>query len=359
METAGEVRIAFQPARGAVAVALRRPSVARVFCSALPEQVPGLAGRLFSLCGFSQSVAARLAVLGAQGVSMGDAERLRAMAGLLTERIAETLRALLLQWPRQCSDVRALAQLRDLLAAARAIMEHAVDERWPSNLTEAVARLDAAASALGVPVGDGLPLPDTACARLFADVERDRCFAAVSPDPLLFADDPAVVSRLRSDPAYASRPSLDGRVVETGGYARLAATQAVTGFHLADRFMARLRDVRASLDQLAGLACGDTGDAGPLMAGAAQADGCGYGAVECARGRLYHQAEMGSDERIRAYRILAPTEWNFHPDGPFVRMIAFSCAAGREVDVSAVRRLAALFDPCVAVSLSVEDAGHA
>lgn len=45
-----------------------------------------------------------------------------------------------------------------------------------------------------------------------------------------------------------------------------------------------------------------------------QMDGEGIGQVEAARGRLVHWVKL-VDGRIEDYRILAPTEWNFHPEG--------------------------------------------
>ena len=70
--------------------------------------------------------------------------------------------------------------------------------------------------------------------------------------------------------------------------------------------------------------------------------------MECARGRLYHLAEMGHDGRIVSYAVLAPTEWNFHEDGPYVGALVGARPGRGEAALLAAERLAALIDPCVA-----------
>ena len=95
-----------------------------------------------------------------------------------------------------------------------------------------------------------------------------------------------------------------------------------------------------------------------LAAGPAGAN-AGFGAVESARGRLYHWAEMGPDERIVAYAILAPTEWNFHPAGPFVAGLLGARVGHGEGARLAVTRLAALFSPCVAFDVTLKESARA
>jgi Ni,Fe-hydrogenase I large subunit len=91
-----------------------------------------------------------------------------------------------------------------------------------------------------------------------------------------------------------------------------------------------------------------------LAAGPAGAN-AGFGAVESARGRLYHWAEIGPEERVAAYAILAPTEWNFHPVGPFVAGLLGARVGQGEAARLAAARLAALFDPCVAFDVTLKE----
>jgi Ni,Fe-hydrogenase I large subunit len=84
-------------------------------------------------------------------------------------------------------------------------------------------------------------------------------------------------------------------------------------------------------------------------------DGCGLACVETARGTLLHQIQLDGD-RIGRYVIVAPTEWNFHPQGSFVREIDARPAANRAKAVMAARRLVLSLDPCVACELRIRDA---
>ncbi len=78
----------------------------------------------------------------------------------------------------------------------------------------------------------------------------------------------------------------------------------------------------------------------------------GIGQVEAARGRLVHWMRLEEDI-VRSYRILAPTEWNFHPEG----VVARGLRALPDGDEQDLRRMAALLietvDPCVGYELTV------
>lgn len=364
---AGTIRIDVTVSRAlacSVAVRASRPrGLTRMFVGRRPEEAPALAGQVFSLCGFAQSAASRLAVLNAADLAMDDRERAGTGAGLLAERIFETLRALILHWPTPLSTSLAAGagrHLRAALGATQAIIAGAraggIDG---TDLTAAVARLRAASTGLGV-AGDGdAPLAGTACDAILRDTAGDRVFTGRRPDPLTVEDDVEVVTRLCDEPDYASLPHLSGRVVETGAYARFGAAGAVAGSHLAHRFLARLDDVGSCLRQLTNLARTGEHDWASLASDGPTPGAGGYGAVECARGRLYHQAEIGGDGRLSAYRILAPTEWNFHPAGPFVETLLSSRIGSDEAAVRSVSRLAALFDPCVAFEVDIREAAHA
>jgi coenzyme F420-reducing hydrogenase alpha subunit len=125
------------------------------------------------------------------------------------------------------------------------------------------------------------------------------------------------------------------------------------GNGLAPRLTARLADLTLSLASLETAL--RSGEADESSSGCEAGSDAGYGVVESARGRLYHLAQISSRGRIGAYRILAPTEWNFHANGPFVaNVLGARLPRGGRGRLS-LERLAALFDPCVGFEVSVRE----
>ena len=80
-------------------------------------------------------------------------------------------------------------------------------------------------------------------------------------------------------------------------------------------------------------------------------EGRGCGSVQAARGLLVHHVRL-EDDRIADLRILAPTEWNFHPDGPLALGL-LGIPAGDDLEWRA-RLLCLALDPCVACVIRVE-----
>jgi hypothetical protein len=145
---------------------------------------------------------------------------------------------------------------------------------------------------------------------------------------------------LLNDAGFAERPLWRGAPAETGPWTRSGHAEAPRDVW--ERLGARLAD-------LARIASGV-----PLAQGAiALAPGVGLAWSEMARGLLLHAVELEAGERdadgARAarYRVLAPTEWNFHPDGAFGRRVAEA-----SLDGAGMRLAAAALDPCVALEIT-------
>ena len=80
--------------------------------------------------------------------------------------------------------------------------------------------------------------------------------------------------------------------------------------------------------------------------------GRGLSQIEAARGRLVHGV-LSEGNSVRDYRILAPTEWNFHPRGGLARALA-GLEAGDEADLRGqASLLIEAVDPCVGYELRV------
>lgn len=81
--------------------------------------------------------------------------------------------------------------------------------------------------------------------------------------------------------------------------------------------------------------------------------GVGLAQVQAARGLLVHRVALQGG-RVADYRILAPTEWNFHPQG----VAALGLATLPSTDDRTLLQLAGLFvtalDPCVAYDVHLD-----
>ena len=86
-------------------------------------------------------------------------------------------------------------------------------------------------------------------------------------------------------------------------------------------------------------------------------DVTGMGIVQAARGVLIHHMELDghsvSDSVVTDYKIVAPTEWNFHPQGTFVKILKGSCVSLEQLPIL-VESLIRLIDPCVGWQLELD-----
>lgn len=76
------------------------------------------------------------------------------------------------------------------------------------------------------------------------------------------------------------------------------------------------------------------------------ASSIGRALVETARGLLMHEVVMDGDV-VADYLIVAPTEWNFHPQGLLQDQLFGADARDREALQQRVSRLVTTLDPCV------------
>lgn len=310
----------------AAAVASTRPQASRVLLGQPVARVLDLVPRLFSLCGQAQGVVARLACDAARGEMPDAAALLEDGRRVALEAIGEHLWRLLLDWPPLLGQpVRKddfLVWRKRLLAvkdAAQGAVLGAELHIWLS-----------AERPLSIEPGTALP-PGTLL-------------------PMLTAE---AWGRQGLDEGFAEQPTFAGLPAETGPLARRFGNGEVAGLHatgqgVAARLAARYADLyflAAALlepQKLAGWL-----DAVPL------AGNVGLARVETARGLLLHLTQV-KDGRVGRYVIVAPTEWNFHPQGAFVSEIT-GCPAASNTEAEALaRRLALSLDPCVTYQIDVK-----
>lgn len=154
--------------------------------------------------------------------------------------------------------------------------------------------------------------------------------------------------------AFVAAPSWSGVPRETGALQRqcdnpsVAASQQAYGNALLPRLLARLFELADVVERITLL----VDQVAPAVAGpaVAQADGSGIAQVEAARGRLVHWLRI-ADGRVADYRILAPTEWNFHPGGALAQGL-LSLPVDDDLPQLA-RLLVDAIDPCVEAHVEV------
>ena len=312
----------------AAEVANRRPLAARVLIGQPAERAVDLVPRLFSLCGGAQGVAARLALGAASGKAPNPDGLLVDGRSVALEAIGEHLWRLLLDWP-------------PMLGRPASKDEFLV---WRKRLLAVTDQPEAAA--LGEALGQWLS------AEAPLSVEQ----TAAEPGALLPMFDAVTWARQRIDEAYATAPTYASQPAETGALARRADDAEVARLHAAGQGVAaRLAARYADLRFLAAALLEPPRLAGWLDA-APVAEGVGLARVETARGLLLHLTQV-KDGRVGGYVIVAPTEWNFHPHGAFVREITGCPAASRTAAEQVARRLALALDPCVAYEIVVNEIG--
>ncbi len=338
-------------------------------------RLPGLMASLFNLCGHAHRLCSQLAI-GAAAPGLlpppeAVAERLR------RETAAEHIRRIGLDWPRLLApgDAHAAALASTALRscpwptqnhpdpwpALRDWLQHALLHRpatdwlaaWQAGGTDWL-------DTWGQRHGQWLPL-------LLRRAHSTDAFAPLSPHTALRPHGHApslcmLGATLALKPAFALRPQWHGACAHTGPWSRLgggADGVPLTPWAMLGTRLAEL--VRLTLD--GGDSCLDWGAVatGPRR---------GLAWVEMARGLLVHQVEVDpGTQRVLACRVVAPTEWNFHPQGEVAQRLARLDPGLPEAALARrVQLLVAAFDPCVpftierqitAARLAPQEASHA
>lgn len=190
-------------------------------------------------------------------------------------------------------------------------------------------------------------------ARWLAAVQSHARALALPCRPLALVDEGVaglrtLIGALAEDPDFPERPLWHDAPAETAPWTRAGRGEPLAGgFGVWQRLGARLADL-AALAEGEGLAHGAL----------ALDDGEGIAWSEMSRGLLIHWVRMddgprrADTARIADYRVFAPTEWNFHPQGAFGRALA----EGR-FDAADARLAALALDPCI--RFDVEEPAHA
>jgi hypothetical protein len=175
--------------------------------------------------------------------------------------------------------------------------------------------------------------------------------------PLRLLDDipghlPALAALL-ADEGYSAAPHWQGVIPDTGPWVRHHDAEPLPADNAWMRLHARLADL---------LHLALPGGEQWLAAGALPLSGHeGIAWVEMSRGLLVHWLRLapatdGGGPRVAAARVLAPTDWNFHPRGVLAQALVPLSDTDTARDDAC--RLAVAFDPCVAFSVEPPPAGQ-
>ncbi len=312
-DIAGEIRVRLTDAAGRirrVEIASTRPTeAARIFEGKTPEEMCATIGRVFSLCGTAQTVAALAAVEEALGIEPAPGVTAARDAARRAEMFTQIVTRLALHWPRVLGLPLAPDAVRAAMVAERAIEAQVLGEGWRR---PGAALPDGTADAPEVDVSRLVgPLADTLAAR---GIESYGALPdAVAPEHGVLAtywDHPSV-ARARTDHGV-------------GLAARLAAGEVALGA-LPGEIRADLAAVRPTPPRPA-----------------ARNSGRGTATVDTARGPLTHRVEI-EDGRVIRCRTEAPTEPNFADGGPVATGLT-----GAAADPVAAELHVLAIDPCVA-----------
>ena len=292
-----------------VGVASARPAVAQALRGRQADAAVRLVPLLFALCGKAQGRAATLALEAARGTEHP--------AQLDPAIQHEALREHLWRWLLDLPPLLGEAAMRDeFVAAARST---ASGQRDALGALLAGSRVEALRRRLleAEDASDSEP-------RLLPPLDAPTSLAAWP----------------RLDAGFCRRPHWQGTAAETGALARQRGRARTPAPAFALRWLARLEELR---DWAAGR---EEVGAGGTASAAQGAPGIGRALVETARGLLIHEIVLDG-ECLADYLIVAPTEWNFHPQGPLTRWLAGRDASDRDALQTFAARAVAALDPCV------------
>jgi len=377
--------VAGQPNR--VRIQSSRPLLAaRIFQGKHPHEVLLQLPLVFSVCGIAQATAAVQAFRQALEIAASAPDDAARALLVQMETAREHLWRILIDWPEfldEPADASRVASLHAMLPVFRKALFDAGDafslqaelQVDADTLQAQIDHLDGLLAGLvfGEPPAQWLRISEpgalhdwsrrsgSVAARLLQTVSGRGWQGLGAADcgflPDLEAD--RLNRQLAAPEAdrFIAKPLWDDRACETTPLARqrdsglIRSLSREYGNGLLTRLVARLVEL-AQIPAVMRALVAQTGAARSRYVNPALPAGVGIGQVEAARGRLVHRIEL-DDGVVHRYQILAPTEWNFHPDGVVARGLAQLPGS----DAAALQCQAAMLintvDPCIGYDLQV------
>ena len=306
----------------------RTASVATLLIGRKVDEAIKMLPVLYSLCAHAHMAAAQLAT--GREIAAG-ADLL-----VLAENAREHLLRIMLGWQTANLISMPAPPVMALVPDMKQAIEGGMSDQVANQLAqylEAHVLGCSPAQFLQCDVSEWVSATDTAAAHYLRTVIANgwQSVGAVTPAFLPDLKVEPLASYMQQE-GFCLQPDWLNKPRETGPFARQKSVQMVAdivhahGAGLLARQVARLVELAQIPDQMRA----------DKMLSSAQAE---LGIVETARGRLIHWASV-NDGVISDYRILAPTEWNFHPRGVAVQAL-------QGLDPDQAKAMIEAIDPCV------------
>lgn len=334
-----------------------RPMAAKILKGKTPAQVLQIVPLLFSVCGRAQGAAASAALQAAQhGSSTISAAVERT---IVCEAMQEHLWRMMLDWPKLLGLPQQEQRFTGWYSMLRKIGAGETDM--------SVFLSEFERDGLGMPLAEWRALDSyhalqiwfskahSPVAQLLSkldELKHDRSGptqANLLPAWTAAEAGQACAGRWNAD--FSARPEWLGDAAETGALAYFSDDKLLrdvwqqSGSKVLVRVLARIMDVAEMA----------SGNSAARLDVSSPGTGEGIAAVRTARGLLMHHVHMAT-ETVKEYEIVAPTEWNFHPDGAFAQDLRGLV----EMDAGHLQQMAHIevlsLDPCVAYEVELRDA---
>jgi hypothetical protein len=342
-------RLSLFPGRPLPTVRRHRPhGIEHLFRGQPTEALPGLLASVYTLCGHAHRLTARRAISAAQGavaaLTPEDAQSLQ------RHTVREHARRITLDWPvlagLRSADTMPVFQRCPALASLTATAAPHTDDMnaWldadvlgmPPPAWRSAMRREGAAW-----LKDWCETTNTPAARSLRVAASPARAITIAARPLQLHGDEAaqhaLAAALAASADFIDAPQSHGACAETGPWTR--AHDPATGTH--QNAWMRLAARLADLVHL----CAAEGSAWLAHGAIHTGPNEGLAWTETARGLLVHWLRLDG-ARVADCRVLAPTDWNFHPRG-LVAQALMQLPTGDETH-DPTRWLIAAFDPCVA-----------
>ncbi len=346
----------------AIKIASSRPRLARkLMTGATPKAAAERAGLIFSLCGKAQRIAAEMACEAARGIAPDEAVLAERTRRVMVELAQEQVWQLLVNWPRLMSmqpDMPTLIGLRQsaqdptaFMSALQALLRDVLlgedVEQW---LARGLVGFDAWRGQARTPTAEMFRAWSPADDHGICDTQLLPPLQQMSAEHCV-----DLARRALADEDFCGQPQWRGRPAETGAVSRLREHPLLRAWIAARGRGSGARQL-ARLLELAGLPQQFHAASQPLAHGYGLAENTGMSAIETSRGLLIHVVRL-ADGLVADYRIVAPTEWNFHPAGALAEALADLSDAVAVADIAArARAICQSLDPCVAFGVEISHA---